>query len=63
MGSTPSSKRYVITNPPDDFPLIPTDMVFCLRPFEIIERVGTKRKRKKKREKSIPSHMDSLDRR
>jgi potassium large conductance calcium-activated channel subfamily M alpha protein 1 len=24
---TPSSKRYVITNPPDDFPLLPTDQV------------------------------------
>ena len=23
----PSSKRYVITNPPDDFPLLPTDKV------------------------------------
>ncbi|KAK2178295.1 hypothetical protein NP493_549g01037 [Ridgeia piscesae] len=25
----PSSKRYVITNPPDDFTLQPTDKVFC----------------------------------
>ena len=24
---SPSSKRYVITNPPDDFPLLPTDQV------------------------------------
>ena len=24
---SPSSKRYVITNPPDDFPLLTTDMV------------------------------------
>lgn len=27
---SPSSKRYVITNPPDDFPLLPTDQVrYC----------------------------------
>ena len=24
---SPSSKRYIITNPPDDFPLLPTDKV------------------------------------
>lgn len=34
--STPggSSKRYVITNPPGDFILNPTDMVFVLMQFE-----------------------------
>jgi potassium large conductance calcium-activated channel subfamily M alpha protein 1 len=26
----PSSKRYVITNPPDNFPLLPTDKVSVL---------------------------------
>ncbi|THD22129.1 KCMA1 [Fasciola hepatica] len=26
--------RYVITNPPNDFPLKQSDLVFCLRPFE-----------------------------
>ncbi|XP_064622887.1 calcium-activated potassium channel slo-1-like isoform X8 [Lineus longissimus] len=31
---SPSSKRYVITNPPDDFALLPTDQVFCLQPFD-----------------------------
>ncbi len=25
----PASKRYVITNPPDDFLLLPTDQVAC----------------------------------
>jgi len=29
-----SSKRYVITNPPDDFNLLPTDQVYVLQPFE-----------------------------
>jgi potassium large conductance calcium-activated channel subfamily M alpha protein 1 len=29
-----SSKRYVITNPPDDFHLLPTDQVYVLQPFE-----------------------------
>merc|ERR1719189_3315605 len=29
-----SSKRYVITNPPVDFQLLPTDQVYVLQPFE-----------------------------
>ncbi|XP_034244789.1 calcium-activated potassium channel slowpoke isoform X7 [Thrips palmi] len=29
-----SSKRYVITNPPDDFALLPTDQVFVLMQFD-----------------------------
>ncbi|CAB3363614.1 Hypothetical predicted protein [Cloeon dipterum] len=29
-----SSKRYVITNPPDDFQLLPTDQVFVLMQFD-----------------------------
>ncbi|XP_054269080.1 calcium-activated potassium channel slowpoke-like isoform X2 [Macrosteles quadrilineatus] len=29
-----SSKRYVITNPPDDFSLLPTDQAFVLLPFD-----------------------------
>ncbi|CAG9863865.1 unnamed protein product [Phyllotreta striolata] len=29
-----SSKRYVITNPPDDFHLLPTDQVFVLMQFD-----------------------------
>merc|ERR1711981_1147930 len=29
-----SSKRYVITNPPDDFGLLTTDQVYVLQPFE-----------------------------
>jgi potassium large conductance calcium-activated channel subfamily M alpha protein 1 len=29
-----SSKRYVITNPPDDFTLLPTDQVFVLLQFD-----------------------------
>ncbi|KAK9884602.1 hypothetical protein WA026_007442 [Henosepilachna vigintioctopunctata] len=29
-----SSKRYVVTNPPDDFQLLPTDQVFVLMQFD-----------------------------
>jgi len=29
-----SSKRYVITNPPTDFALLPSDQVYVLQPFE-----------------------------
>ncbi|KAI1285718.1 Calcium-activated potassium channel slowpoke [Halotydeus destructor] len=29
-----SSKRYVVTNPPGEFVLIPTDMIFVLFPFD-----------------------------
>lgn len=33
-GGVASSKRYVITNPPGDFILNPTDMVFVLMQFD-----------------------------
>ncbi|XP_071748458.1 calcium-activated potassium channel slowpoke isoform X50 [Lepeophtheirus salmonis] len=32
-----SSKRYVITNPPDDFQLLPTDQVYVLQPFDRLQ--------------------------
>ncbi|OWK07491.1 KCNMA1 [Cervus elaphus hippelaphus] len=34
--STPSqcTKRYVITNPPYEFELVPTDLIFCLMQFD-----------------------------
>ncbi|XP_052262998.1 calcium-activated potassium channel slowpoke-like [Dreissena polymorpha] len=32
---SPSSKRYVITNPPEDFKLLPTDQVFSLIPCNL----------------------------
>nr|AWJ68271.1 putative large conductance calcium-activated potassium channel BKKCa 1 [Hirudo verbana] len=44
---TPCAKRYVITNPSDDFPLLSSDKLFCLRPFDMSER-QTKRKRKRR---------------
>jgi potassium large conductance calcium-activated channel subfamily M alpha protein 1 len=44
----PAAKRYVITNPPDEFRLLPTDKVFCLRPFEIVERSTARRRRRRK---------------
>jgi len=36
-----SSKRYVICNPPDDFPLYLSDKVYCLQPFETAEQFFT----------------------
>ncbi|XP_041362291.1 calcium-activated potassium channel slowpoke-like isoform X2 [Gigantopelta aegis] len=42
---SPSSKRYVIANPPEDFKLLPTDQVYCLQPFNFSETVK-KSKRK-----------------
>lgn len=44
----PSAKRFVITNPPENFELLPSDKVFCLRPFEILERPTLKKKRRKR---------------
>jgi len=32
--ANPTSKRYVITAPPDDFPLVSSDLVFCLMQFD-----------------------------
>nr|XP_039272746.1 calcium-activated potassium channel subunit alpha-1-like [Styela clava] len=29
-----TSKRYVITSPPDDFKLVPSDLIFCLMQFD-----------------------------
>lgn len=31
---TPSSKRYVITNPPDDLKMYPSDRIFVLQQFD-----------------------------
>ncbi|PVD37919.1 hypothetical protein C0Q70_00521 [Pomacea canaliculata] len=42
---SPSSKRYVITNPPADFQLLPTDQAFCFQPFSYNEGVKKTRKR------------------
>ncbi|XP_050390597.1 calcium-activated potassium channel slowpoke isoform X2 [Patella vulgata] len=36
---SPSSKRYVITNPAEEFSLLPTDQAFCLQPFNFNEVV------------------------
>ncbi|XP_061793655.1 calcium-activated potassium channel subunit alpha-1a isoform X20 [Nerophis lumbriciformis] len=33
-GSSPCTKRYVITNPPYEFELVPTDLIFCLMQFD-----------------------------
>ncbi|XP_067671059.1 calcium-activated potassium channel slowpoke-like isoform X3 [Haliotis asinina] len=44
---SPSSKRYVIANPPEDFKLLPTDQVYCLQPFnfnEIMKKAKKKRR-------------------
>ncbi|XP_013413785.1 calcium-activated potassium channel subunit alpha-1 isoform X2 [Lingula anatina] len=53
---SPSSKRYVITNPPDDFSMMPTDQVFCLIPFD--EGRGSTRRRRGQR----PMSASSMDR-
>lgn len=51
---SPSSKRYVITNPSQDFPLLPTDQVFCLQPFSIHEK-----KMKKKMPRNLKAEGNS----
>ncbi|XP_029306389.1 calcium-activated potassium channel subunit alpha-1 isoform X4 [Cottoperca gobio] len=33
-GPSPCTKRYVITNPPYEFELVPTDLIFCLMQFD-----------------------------
>ncbi|KAJ8022954.1 Calcium-activated potassium channel slo-1 [Holothuria leucospilota] len=55
--STPSTKRYVITNPPYEFPLMSTDLVFCLMQFnpsppKMRNLMSKKRKRRKEKETS-----------
>ncbi|CAL1545839.1 unnamed protein product [Lymnaea stagnalis] len=44
---SPSSKRYVITNPPEDFILLPTDQAFCLQPFNYNDIVRKMKRRPK----------------
>ncbi|XP_059162077.1 calcium-activated potassium channel subunit alpha-1-like isoform X3 [Physella acuta] len=44
---SPSSKRYVITNPPEDFLLLPTDQAFCLQPFNYNDIVRKMKRRPK----------------
>nr|XP_033956391.1 calcium-activated potassium channel subunit alpha-1-like isoform X5 [Pseudochaenichthys georgianus] len=33
-GPSPCTKRYVITNPPYEFELVPSDLIFCLMQFD-----------------------------
>ncbi|XP_035826264.1 calcium-activated potassium channel slowpoke isoform X4 [Aplysia californica] len=57
---SPSSKRYVITNPPEDFPLLPTDQAFCLQPFnfnDIMRKV--KRRPKSSQRSGEPAEIDA----
>lgn len=44
--SSPSSKRYVITNPPEDFKLLATDQLFCLQPFKTMSTEQASRQEK-----------------
>ncbi|XP_033101027.1 calcium-activated potassium channel subunit alpha-1-like isoform X21 [Anneissia japonica] len=44
---TPSAKRYVITNPPYEFVLKSTDLVFCLVHFDGGSQQKTKKKKKR----------------
>lgn len=49
---TPSTKRFVITNPPYEFPLMTTDLVFCLMHFNPsppkTRNIMSKKRRKRK---------------
>lgn len=44
--SSPSSKRYVITNPSEDFKLLATDQLFCLQPFKTMSTDQASRQEK-----------------
>ncbi|XP_056020350.1 calcium-activated potassium channel slowpoke-like isoform X8 [Ostrea edulis] len=44
--TSPSSKRYVITNPPEDFKLLATDQVFCLAPCNLSQSSNSSQKDK-----------------
>ncbi|XP_056020344.1 calcium-activated potassium channel subunit alpha-1-like isoform X3 [Ostrea edulis] len=46
--TSPSSKRYVITNPPEDFKLLATDQVFCLAPCNLSQSSNSSQKDKKR---------------
>ncbi|KAK3777099.1 hypothetical protein RRG08_004267 [Elysia crispata] len=49
---SPSSKRYVITNPPEDFSLLPTDQAFCLQPFNYNDNLRKIKRRPKSGQRS-----------
>ncbi|KAK3091427.1 hypothetical protein FSP39_019809 [Pinctada imbricata] len=53
--SSPSSKRYVITNPPEDFKLLPTDQVFCLAPCNLSQSSNSSLRNEKS--KNLDSHL------
>ncbi|BFZ03423.1 hypothetical protein BsWGS_06464 [Bradybaena similaris] len=56
---SPSSKRYVITNPPENFPLLPTDQAFCLQPFNYNDTVRQMRRRQRNSLRSDRNESDS----
>ena len=53
--STPSSKRYTITNPPYEFQLLPTDLIFCLMHYN---PVPPNSKNKKKRTRKTKEKVE-----
>ncbi|XP_071951979.1 calcium-activated potassium channel subunit alpha-1-like isoform X12 [Antedon mediterranea] len=62
---TPSAKRYVITNPPYEFVLKSTDLVFCLVHFDGGNQQKTKKKKKRSKrnkegEKPPPPPQDMM---
>ncbi|XP_071507652.1 calcium-activated potassium channel subunit alpha-1-like [Diadema antillarum] len=64
--STPSSKRYTITNPPYEFPLMSTDLIFCLVHYNPIppssKNIFKKKKpRRPKEEKKEPEKLRELE--
>jgi len=54
-----SGKRYVITNPPDDFQLLSTDMVFCFLPYDVELRITQQLTLERSRKKKKPSSSRS----
>lgn len=50
--STPSSKRYTITNPPYEFPLLSTDLIFCLMHYNPVPPSSKSSAFKKKKPRS-----------
>ncbi len=51
VSETPSSKRYSITNPPYEFLLMSTDLIFCLMHFDPSPPNKVKRSKHKKKKK------------
>ena len=61
--AVPSSKRFIITNPPYEFLLMSTDLVFCLMHFDpnppkVRHHTGGSKHKKKKKKKDKNKSKD-----